>query len=39
MILMAGRYAHLILMCKFSLIKCNQELTVDYEVTTHELVE
>lgn len=34
-----GRKVCSLLMWKISLIKCNQELTVDSEVATHELVE
>ena len=34
-----GRKVCSLLMCKISLIKCNQELSADSEVATHELVE
>ena len=34
-----GRKVYSLLMCKISLIKCDQELSPDSEVATHELVE
>lgn len=34
-----GRKVCSLLMCKISFIKCDQELSADSEVATHELVE